>query len=157
MGLYFDDVFTDKSEEIFRLHDLGRVYIPNTILNKVEALTDEERRMINNHTIYARDAVRAVYDFPYEGRLLEQYLNIALYHHERYDGTGYPEGLAGEYIPYEARICAVADVYDGITSWKPYKTKQTTKEQAGEIILSEAGRQFDPQLAELFVKMIPRL
>ena len=141
-------------EEFFRLHDIGRVYVPLTILNKVEALTEEEKQIIKDHAIYAKDAVAAIYDFPYHGRLKEQFLGIALYHHEHYDGTGYPEGRSGNDIPLGARICALADVFDGITSWKPYKTKQTSREKAGEIILSEAGKQFDPKLAEIFVKSI---
>lgn len=144
-------------EEFFRLHDIGRVYVPLTILNKVEALTVEEMQIIKNHTIYAKDAVDAIYDFPYHGQLKEQFLGIALYHHEHYDGTGYPEGRQGTEIPLGARICALADVFDGITSWKPYKTKQTSRKKAGEIILSEAGKQFDPKLAEVFVKAIPYL
>ena len=83
-------------EEFFRLHDIGRVYVPLTILNKVEALTVEEMQIIKNHTIYAKDAVDAIYDFPYHGQLKEQFLGIALYHHEHYDGTGYPEGRQGK-------------------------------------------------------------
>ncbi len=75
---------------------------------------------------------------------------ISVYHHERFDGTGYPEGLDGEAIPLGARICAIADAYEGIISWKPYKKKQTTKQEAAEIIESEAGKQFQPQLVEVF-------
>ena len=153
----FSEAFVPICEEVFRLHDIGRVYVPLTILNKVEKLTEEEKQIIKNHTIYARNAVDAVFDFPYGGWVKELFLDIALYHHEYYDGTGYPEGRSGEEIPFGARICALADVFDGITSWKPYKTKQTSREKAGEIILSEAGRQFDPKLAELFVKTIPYL
>lgn len=153
----FEPEFYPVCEELFRLHDIGRVYVPLTILNKVEALTDEEMQIIKNHTIFAKNAVAAIYDFAYHGWLREQFLSIALYHHEHYDGTGYPEGKRGEDIPLGARICALADVFDGITSWKPYKTKQTSRQKAGEIILSEAGKQFDPKLAEIFVKAIPHL
>lgn len=149
--------FQDVCEEIFRFHDLGRAYIPVQILNKVEALTEEEKQIIKNHTIYAKDAKEAVYHFPYEGKLLQNYLEIALYHHERYDGKGYPEGRKAKEIPLGARICALADVFDGITSWKPYKTKQTSREQARDIILSEAGKQFDPKLAEIFAESIQYL
>lgn len=149
--------FCPVCEELFRLHDIGRVYVPLSILNKVEALTEEEKQIIKDHTIYAKDAMDAIYEFPYQGQLKKHFLDIALYHHERYDGNGYPEGKSGENIPLGARICALADVFDGITSWKPYKTKQTSREKAGEIILSEAGKQFDPKLAELFVKAIPYL
>lgn len=149
--------FPAKSEEIFRFHDLGRAYIPTTILNKVGKLTEEEKQIIQNHTIYAGNAVESIYHFPYEGNLLEDFFDIAIYHHERYDGEGYPFRRKAEEIPLLARICALADVFDGIVSWKPYKPKQTTRQQAGEIILSEAGKQFDPQLARIFVEIIPEL
>lgn len=147
--------FPEHSEEIFRYHDLGRAYIPTSILNKVGKLTDEERQIIQNHTIYAANAVESIYRFPYEDQLLQDFFDVAMYHHERYDGAGYPFGRKAEEIPLLARICAVADVFDGIVSWKPYKPKQTTRQQAGEIILSEAGKQFDPQLARIFVENIP--
>lgn len=147
--------FPEYSEEIFRYHDLGRAYIPTSILNKVGKLTDEERQIIQNHTIYAANAVESIYRFPYEDQLLQDFFDVAMYHHERYDGAGYPFGRKAEEIPLLARICAVADVFDGIVSWKPYKPKQTTRQQAGEIILSEAGKQFDPQLARIFVENIP--
>lgn len=149
--------FAGVCEQIFTLHDLGRVYIPLSILNKVEALTESEKQTIQNHTVYAEDAAKAIYHFPYQGRLLEDYLNIAIYHHERYDGKGYPEGRKGDEIPIGARICALADVFDGITSWKPYKPKQTSREKAREIILTEAGKQFDPQLAQVFAETIAYL
>lgn len=149
--------FSAKSEAIFRYHDLGRAYIPASILNKVGKLTDEERQIIQNHTIYAANAVESVYQFPFQGELLEDFFDVAMYHHERYDGEGYPFHRKGEEIPLLARICSLADVFDGIVSWKPYKPKQTTRQQAGEIILSEAGKQFDAQLAKIFVEMIPQL
>ena len=83
---------------------------------------------------------------------MQKWEEIAVYHHERFDGTGYPRQLRGEDIPLGARICAIADAYDGIVSWKPYKKKQTTIEEAVEIIKSEAGKQFQPELVEVFVK-----
>ena len=77
-------------------------------------------------------------------------MNIAVYHHERWDGTGYPEGKKEKEIPLSARICAIADTYDGITSWKPYKKQQTTREEAINIIRKESGKQFDPYLVDVF-------
>lgn len=144
-------------EELFRYHDLGRAYIPTGILNKVAALTEEERQIIKNHTIYARDAIKAIYSFPYTGEIEKYFVQIAVSHHERYDGGGYPEGLLAGEIPFLARICAVADTFDGITSWKPYKTRQTDRNKAKEIILSESGRQFDPFIAKTFAEVIPFL
>jgi putative two-component system response regulator len=123
----------------------------------VGKLTEEERQIIQNHTIYAGNAVESIYQFPYQGALLQDFFDISLYHHERYDGKGYPFGKQGEEIPLLARICAVADVFDGIVSWKTYKPNPTSREQAGQIILSEAGKQFDPQLARVFVESIPHL
>ena len=92
----------------------------------------------------------SIYKKPFNNAVMKHFMNVALYHHERWDGNGYPKGLKGEEIPYEARICAIADTYDGITSWKPYKKKQTSKEEAIEIITKESGRQFDPELVDLF-------
>lgn len=146
--------FTQYSKDVFMMHDIGRHYIPLSVLNKVEKLTDEEIQIIKNHTIDAKRAIESVYHEPYPESVMEQLLNIALYHHERYDGTGYPAGLKGEEIPLGARICAIADTYDGITAWKPYKRKQTTKEMATEIIAKEAGKQFDPELVKLFLQCV---
>lgn len=144
-------------EELFRYHDLGRAYIPTRILNKVAALTEEERQIIKNHTIYAKDAIKAIYNFPYTGEIEKYFVQIAVSHHERYDGGGYPERLLAGEIPFLARVCAVADTFDGITSWKPYKTKQTDRNKAKEIILSESGKQFDPFIAKTFAEVIPFL
>lgn len=146
--------FEKYSQEVFMMHDIGRHYIPISILNKVEKLTDEEIQIIKNHTVDATKAIDSVYTKPYPEAVMEQLLNIALYHHERYDGGGYPMGLKGEKIPLGARICAIADTYDGIAAWKPYKKKQTTKEQAVEIIKKESGKQFDPQLVEIFLQCV---
>lgn len=146
--------FAQYSKAVFMMHDIGRHYIPVSILNKVEKLTDEEIQIIKNHTVDAVKAIDSVYEEPYPKEIMEQLLQIALYHHERYDGGGYPLGLKCEAIPLGARICAIADTYDGITAWKPYKRKQTTKEEAAQIILKESGRQFDPMLVDIFLQCV---
>ena len=146
--------FMKYSQEGFMMHDIGRHYIPVSILNKVEKLTDEEIQIIKNHTVDVAKAVDSVYEEPYPQAVMEQLLQIALYHHERYDGGGYPLGLKGDEIPLGARICAIADTYDGITAWKPYKRKQTTKEEATEIIVKESGKQFDPMLVNIFLQCV---
>ena len=133
--------FIKYSRDVFMMHDIGRHYIPVSILNKVEKLTEEEIQIIKNHTVDVAKAVDSVYEQPYPESVMEQLLQISLYHHERFDGGGYPLGLKGENIPLGARICAVADTYDGITDWKPYKRKQTTKEDATQIIVKESGIQ----------------
>lgn len=138
------------SREVFQMHDIGRHYIPVAILNKVEKLTDEEYQIIKDHAINATKAIDSIYKKPFPEDVMQQLYNIAVYHHERYDGKGYPLGLKGEAIPLGARICAVADTYDGITSWKPYKHRQTTRKEAVEIICAESGSQFDPYVVEMF-------
>lgn len=146
--------FSKYSQEVFMMHDIGRHYIPMSILNKVEKLTDEEIQIIKNHTVDVAKAIDSVYVEPYPQDVMEQLLQIALYHHERYDGKGYPLGLKGDEIPLGAKICAIADTYEGIMSWKPYKKKQTTKEEATEIIVKEAGKQFDPEIVKLFLQCV---
>lgn len=142
------------SEEIFALHDVGRHYIPFELLNKVEGLSEEEKQIIKDHTVNARRAIRSIYIQPFPDAVMKQWEDIAVYHHERFDGKGYPEGRRGDEIPIGARICAIADTYDGIVSWKPYKKKQTTKEEAIKIIEKESGGQFQPELVEIFKKCV---
>ncbi len=148
--------FGRYSEEIFALHDIGRHFIPFEIFNKVEGLSEEEKQIIKDHTVNARKAVKGIYIQPFPDGIMEQWQNIAVYHHERFDGGGYPEGKKGEDIPIGARICAIADTYDGIVSWKPYKKKQTTREEAVRIIEGEAGGQFQPELVGIFKECIDR-
>lgn len=142
--------FAGYSEEVFRMHDIGRHYIPVSILYKVSKLTDEEFMIIKNHTINAIKAEKSIYYKPYPTEVMNQLLDIAVYHHEHWNGKGYLEGRSGVEIPLGARICAIADTYDGIISWKPYKRTQVTKEEAMKIICSESGKQFQPDLIEIF-------
>lgn len=151
------DEFREVSRQIFTLHDIGRHYIPFALLNKVEDLTREELQLIKDHTTNARRAIRSIYKQPFPDKVMKWWEEISVYHHERFDGKGYPSQLAGMDIPLGARICAIADTYDGIASWKPYKKKQTTKEEAVKIIESEAGKQFQPELVEIFKKCIIRM
>ena len=137
------------SKRIFQYHDIGRHYIPVSIVNKAGSLTDEEYQIVKNHTINAEKAIKSIYHAPFPDSVMKQLHDVAVFHHERYDGKGYPYGLRGTQIPFGARICAVVDTYDGITSWKPYK-RQTTKREAIEIIKNEAGSQFDPYIVDMF-------
>ena len=149
--------FRAVSRQIFALHDIGRHYIPFAVLNKVEDLTQEELQLIKDHTVNARRAIKSIYKLPYSEVTMKRWEEIAVYHHERFDGKGYPEGLSGTDIPLSARICAIADTYDGIASWKPYKKKQTTREEAVAIIESEAGKQFQPELVAIFKESIMKV
>ncbi len=145
-----DDIF-DYSEEIFRLHDIGRHYIPVEIYNKVEKLTEEEIAEIKNHTVYALQAEKSVFLPFFPEDIMPYFRDVAVMHHERFDGMGYPEGKAGEEIPFMARVCAIADAYDGMVSWKTYK-ESMTMEQAFEILKKEAGKQFQSELVECFIQ-----
>jgi len=153
-GIWDDELpedIMDYSEEIFQLHDIGRHYVPMDIYNKIEELTEEEKKEIKKHTLYVLQAEKSVY-FPFfPQHIMPYFRQVAVLHHERYDGTGYPFGKKGEEIPFMARVCAIADSYDGMVSWKAYKGRMTGQ-QAFDILQKEAGRQFQPELVECFIK-----
>ena len=133
------------------LHDIGRHYIPIDLYNKVEKLSKEEVEEIRKHTVYALRAEKSVY-FPFfPDEIMPHFRDVATMHHERYDGKGYPYGKKGSEIPFLARVCAIADAYDGMVSWKPYRDS-LSKDEAVERLLAESGRQFQPELVECFVK-----
>ena len=135
------------------IHDLGKIKIPDSILNKPGKLTSEEYGIMKKHTEYGakviQNSMRNVDDENY----INVAINIAKYHHERYDGTGYPEGLKGENIPLEARIMSLADVYDALISKRPYK-EAFPKEKAIQIIREGIGTQFDPELGPIFLEIV---
>jgi putative nucleotidyltransferase with HDIG domain len=121
------------------LHDIGKLQIPPAILNKPGRLTDDEFRTVKTHPQAGADILANVGSFDEE-------IPIVVAHHERLDGGGYPLGLRGEQIPLEARILAICDVYDALTSWRAYR-EPWTRERALELIESETGAAFDPACA----------
>lgn len=134
------------------LHDVGKVGIPDSILLKPGRLTKAERDVMELHTLIGGECLEAIQtrlgdDDPFM-QLAKQ---IAFYHHERWDGQGYPHGLAAEKIPLAARIVAVADVYDALTSKRPYKNPLGHVESKG-IIVSGSGSQFDPEVVAAFLR-----
>jgi len=139
----------DYSEEIFKLHDIGRYYIPAELHNKVEALTVEEMSEIEHHTIYALKAEESVFLPILPEEMMSFFRGVATMHHERFDGKGYPYGKKGKEIPFMARVCAIADAYDGMVSWKPYR-EPIPRPQAMSILKNEAGGQFQPELIRCF-------
>lgn len=129
------------------LHDIGKVNIPDTILTKAGKLTDEEYDIIKTHPVVGAEAIRDV-----EG--IADNIDVIYHHHERWDGKGYPDGLAGENIPLLARITAVADAFDAMTSSRSYRPALQF-EEAHQRILDGQGSQFDPQLIDIFKEIYP--
>ncbi len=128
------------------LHDIGKMGIPDYILHKPEELTPEEQAIMRQHPQLAYDMLEPI-------AYLRDALNIPYCHHEKWDGTGYPRGLAGTQIPLEARLFAIVDVWDAITTDRPYR-KRWPQTQALEYIREQSGKYFDPQLVEIFLREI---
>ena len=135
------------------LHDMGKIRIPDAILNKPGRLTDEEYAVIKRHSAYGAEIIEKTLQVIEEEDYYNVAKNIARHHHERWDGKGYPDGLKGGEIPLEARIMALADVYDALVSKRVYK-EAFSKEKACEILREGAGTQFDPDLTRLFLKSL---
>ncbi|MCS6993832.1 MAG: two-component system response regulator [Anaerolineales bacterium] len=136
------------------LHDIGKIAVPDRILLKPDTLTPEEFEEIKKHTIYGRDALaraeQALGDV--RSSFLRLAKEIAYTHHERWDGTGYPQGLAGEDIPISGRLMALADVYDALVSPRVYKDA-FPHEEATQIIQKERGKHFDPDVVDAFLDL----
>jgi cyclic di-GMP phosphodiesterase len=132
------------------LHDIGKVGIPDSILLKPGPLTPEEFEIMKRHTTIGGETLQAVTKAHPEARYLSMARDIALTHHERFDGSGYPLGLSGTDIPLCGRLAALADVYDALTTRRVYKDKMS-HEQARTIILEETGRHFDPDIVKVFL------
>ncbi len=133
------------------LHDVGKINIPDAILNKPGKLTDEEFEIMKTHTTAGRTILDNAISSMEGDNYLKEARNMAAYHHERWDGKGYPEGLHGEVIPLSARIMAVADVFDALSSPRVYKPAFPFDE-AMKIITDGAGKQFDPKCVEVFAE-----
>ena len=156
-GIYKID--EQKSIDIIRsapMHDLGKISIDSSILCKPGRLTDEEFAVMKSHSTKSGEIVKLILQDVEEQHFVNTAFNVARYHHERWDGKGYPEGLVGEMIPLEARIMAVADVYDALVSKRCYKEPMSF-EQAANIMLEGMGTQFDPSMASIFIQCQKRL
>lgn len=136
-------------EEIYMiglLHDVGKIGIPDAIINKPAKLNDEEYNIIKQHPVLGEKILQSITEFP-------KLMTGAKFHHERYDGRGYPDGLSGEDIPTEARIIAVADAYDAMSSRRSYRDVLPQAQVRAEIEKGK-GTQFDPVFADIMLKMI---
>ncbi len=142
------------AEELFNaapMHDVGKMGIPDAILCKPGKLTPEEWEIMKQH---ARIGAEIIGDD--SSTLLQMARRIALCHHEKWDGSGYPQGLVGKAIPIEARIIALADVFDALTSKRPYKEAWPI-ETTVDYIKNESGKQFDPELVAAFIQALPKI
>jgi putative two-component system response regulator len=133
-----------------RLHDVGKIAVADTVLNKPGKLTEDEYEQIKQHAAEGEKIVDKMIAKTGEESFLHHAKMFAGYHHEKWDGRGYPKGLKGEEIPLEGRIMAIADVYDALVSARPYKLP-FSHEKAEEIIREDAGKHFDPQLVDVFL------
>jgi putative nucleotidyltransferase with HDIG domain len=131
------------------VHDLGKTWITNDILNKSAALSNEERRKMERHPVIGATILIGYEIAPF-------YVEAVLYHHEAWDGHGYPAGLSGENIPVSARLLAIADVYDVLTSQRPYKRPLTT-EDARKRMLQGSATSFDPELLHAFLCLLDQM
>ncbi|MCR5581878.1 MAG: HD domain-containing protein [Pseudobutyrivibrio sp.] len=133
------------------LHDIGKINIPDAVLNKPGKLTDEEFEIMKGHTTAGKEIMEKAINTVQGENYLKEARNMAAYHHEKWDGSGYPEGLKGEVIPLSARIMAVADVFDALTSKRVYKDAMPF-DKAMDILKKDAGTHFDPKCVEVFVE-----
>lgn len=132
------------------LHDIGKIGVPEAILNKPGRLTEEEFEKIKEHPQMGYNILKYIPYFNKNGLL-----DMVLYHHEKYNGTGYPHGLKGENIPLEARIMAVADAFDAMTSRRVYRNKRDLDFALNELVKGK-GSQFDPEIADIFLDLIEK-
>ena len=128
------------------LHDMGKIGVPDSILHKPDTLTQDEWAIMRKHPQFAYEMLSSI-------EYLHPALDIPYAHHEKWDGTGYPRGLKGEEIPLSARLFAIADVWDALTSDRPYRSAWS-EEEALAYIKEQSGKHFDPQVVELFFKTI---
>lgn len=151
-GPYRQQVDARFLENLYRaspLHDIGKVGIPDNVLLKAGPLSADEFKIMQRHTVIGADTLQRVVQRTRFGDFLQMAIAVARSHHERFDGSGYPDGLKGSSIPLAARIVSVADVFDALTSARVYKAAMDPA-QARAIVLAGAGTQFDPVVTEAF-------
>lgn len=153
----YSDILTDEYIHYLKLaaplHDIGKIKVPDSVLQKPGKLTTEEIAEIQKHTLYGGHIIKEAMEDLEDPLYVKIAYNVAVFHHERWDGSGYPLGLKGEKIPLEARIMAFADVFDALTSKRCYKEGLSDKETF-QIIEEETGRQFDPKLGKIVLEIL---
>jgi HD-GYP domain-containing protein (c-di-GMP phosphodiesterase class II) len=130
------------------LHDIGKIMVPPEILNKPSKLTDEEFEIIKRHPETSYQILKSVDEY-------SVFAEDVLYHHERHDGKGYPEGLVADEIPLNSKIIAVADAYEAMTAKRPYQNPKSKGEALEELVRC-SGTQFDPKIVDVFVNIMKK-
>jgi len=143
---------TDLVLQSSQLHDVGMISISDTILLKEDSLTSEEFDLVKEHTDFGEMIIERMKEGGFDNEFLDYASIFVAYHHEKWDGTGYPKGLAGHDIPLLGRIMAIADVYDALVSERPYK-KALSHDAAVAVMLDGRGTHFDPAIIDIFEKI----
>lgn len=152
-----DEEWLERLVKISPLHDLGKIRVPDAILRKPGRLETDEFEVVKTHAKAGWDALDAARrNLPQANLLLDMAAEVARWHHEKWDGSGYPDGLAGEAIPLSARVMALADVYDALVSKRVYK-QSISHEDALVVIREGSGKHFDPALVEVFLSIASQI
>jgi putative two-component system response regulator len=158
-NVYFGELH-DWNLDLFisstRLHDVGKIAIPSSILNKPGSLTKEEYQTMKTHTTEGEKIINKLIQQTGDIELLHNAKLAVAYHHEHWDGSGYPYGLKQTEIPLQGRIVAIIDAYDALVSERPYK-KPLTEEEAISVIQAESGKHFDPYIVNVFIEIKDQL
>ena len=142
--------FEDKMMNAAPMHDIGKISIPDTILQKPGKLTDEEYSVMKKHSVLGGEIIQEIFKDMDDKEFLNIAYDVTRYHHEKWNGNGYPEGLVGKEIPFSARIMAIADVFDAISAKRCYRDAMPL-EKCFAIIKEGKGVDFDPVLTDLFL------
>lgn len=151
-----DSEFRDNIIKAAPLHDIGKIAIDDAILRKPGRFTDEEFEIMKNHAACGGEVLQSILDDTDDEEFKQLAENVATYHHERMDGSGYPKGLKGDAIPIEARIMAIADVYDALVSKRVYKDSMSF-DKANAIMMDSMGKHFDERLKKFYLAALPRI
>jgi putative two-component system response regulator len=157
-NLFTEELTEEYIEDLCKaapLHDVGKIKVPDAILQKPGKLTPEEFEEMKLHTTYSRKIIKTIIGDIEDEHYVGIVEDIAMYHHERWDGTGYPAGLTGDGIPLSARIMAVADVFDALYEERCYKPPIRPIERIVQIMSEGRGTQFDPVILDVFTEMLP--
>jgi HD-GYP domain-containing protein (c-di-GMP phosphodiesterase class II) len=153
--LYMEDRYSWDINLVLQsaqLHDIGKIAIKDSILQKPGKLTEEEFEEIKKHTIVGEEIIEKIKKSTTGQAFLEHARIFAIAHHEKWDGSGYPKGLKGTEIPLQGRLLAIADVYDALVSYRPYK-KAFSHEEAVSVIVNSSGTHFDPAIVDIFLRV----